>query len=60
MTQQPATLKTDSLQQHLDQLVAFLNNALQQRQPLHPIKRGLWTQLLHAGSFSVDAAALAG
>jgi hypothetical protein len=49
MTQQPATLKTDSVQHHLDQLVAFVNTALQDHEPLHTIERGIWTQLLQLG-----------
>src|SRR5437868_6127142 len=49
MTQQPPTLKIDSLQQQLDQLVAFLGTALQDQEPLHTIERGIWTRLLQLG-----------
>jgi hypothetical protein len=49
MTQQPPTLKTDSLRQQLDQLVAFLGTALQDHEPLHTIERGIWTRLLQLG-----------
>jgi hypothetical protein len=49
MTQQPPTLKTDSLQQQLDQLVAFVGTAVRDHEPLHTIERGIWTQLLQLG-----------
>jgi hypothetical protein len=49
MTQQPVPLKTDSLQQQLDQLVAFVGTALQNHEPLHALERGIWTQLLQLG-----------
>jgi hypothetical protein len=49
MTQQPVPLKTESLQRHLDQLVAFVGTALQNREPLHTTERGIWTRLLQLG-----------
>jgi hypothetical protein len=49
MTRQPPTLKTDSVQHQLDQLVAFVGTAVQEHEPLHIIERGLWTQLLELG-----------
>jgi hypothetical protein len=49
MTQQPVPLKTDSVQQQLDQLVAFVGTALQNHEPLHALERGIWTRLLHLG-----------
>ncbi len=49
MTQQPLTLQTDSLHQQLDQVVAFVQTALQQGDALHVIERGIWDQLLQFG-----------
>jgi hypothetical protein len=49
MTQPPSTLKTDSVQHQLDQLVAFVGTALQQREPLHTLERGIWVRLLQLG-----------
>src|SRR5262245_22663274 len=49
MTQPTQTLKSASLHLHLDQLVAFLDAALRQHEPLHTIERGLWTRLLQLG-----------
>ena len=49
MTQQPQPLKSDSLHQQLDQLLAFLDTALRKNDPLHTIERALWTRLLQLG-----------
>jgi hypothetical protein len=49
MTQQPVPLKTDSVQQQLDQLVAFVGTALHNHEPLHVLEQGLWTRLLQLG-----------
>ena len=49
MTEQPQALKSASLHQQLDQLVAFLDTALRHHEPLHTMERGLWTQLLQLG-----------
>jgi hypothetical protein len=49
MTQQPVSLKTESVQQQLDQLVAFVGTALHNHEPLHALERGIWTQLLRLG-----------
>jgi hypothetical protein len=49
MTQQTPPLKSDSLHQQLDALVAFLDNALHQNAPLHCMEQTIWTQLLRLG-----------
>jgi hypothetical protein len=49
MTQQPVALKTDSVQQQLEQLLAFVHTALQQHEPLHALEQGIWTRLLQLG-----------
>jgi hypothetical protein len=49
MTQPSATLKADSVQHQLDELVAFVGAAVQEHEPLHTIERGIWTQLLQLG-----------
>ncbi len=49
MTQKHATLKADSLQRQLGQLLAFVGTALHDREPLHTIERGIWTRLLQLG-----------
>jgi hypothetical protein len=49
MTQQAPALKSDSLHQQLDALVALLDNALSQHDPLHSMERAIWTQLLRLG-----------
>jgi hypothetical protein len=49
MTQPPVPLKIDSVQQQLDQLVAFVGTALHNHEPLHAVERGIWTQLLQLG-----------
>jgi hypothetical protein len=49
MTQQPATLKTDSVQHQRDELLAFVGTAVHEHEPLHTIERGIWTQLLQLG-----------
>ena len=49
MTHPPAALKTESVRHHLDQLVAFVNTAVQDHEALHTIERGIWTRLLELG-----------
>jgi hypothetical protein len=49
MTQPPAPLKTDPVQQQLDQLVAFVGTALHNHEPLHALERGIWVRLLQLG-----------
>jgi hypothetical protein len=49
MTQQAPALKSDPLHQQLDDLVALLDNALRQNDPLHSMERTIWTQLLRLG-----------
>jgi len=49
MTQPAPSLKSESLHQQLDQLVAFLDTALRQHDPIHTMERGLWTRLLQLG-----------
>jgi hypothetical protein len=49
MTQQAQALKSDSLHRQLDDLVAFLDNALRHNDPLHAMERGIWTRLLRLG-----------
>src|SRR5438093_6524021 len=49
MTQQPVSLKTESVQQQLDQLIAFVGTALHNHEPLHALERGIWTHLLQLG-----------
>jgi hypothetical protein len=49
MTQPATSLKSDSAQLQLDQLVAFVRTAVQEQQPLHTIEEGIWTRLLQLG-----------
>ena len=49
MTQPHPTLKTDSPQQCLEHLLACVNAAVHDHQPLHQIERDIWTQLLQLG-----------
>jgi hypothetical protein len=49
MTQQTSSLKSDSLHQQLDDLVAFLDSALRQNDSLHSMERGIWKRLLLLG-----------
>lgn len=49
MAQPTPSLKSDSLHQQLDDLVALLDNALRHNDPLHSMERAIWTQLLRLG-----------
>jgi hypothetical protein len=55
MTQPTPSLKSASLHQQLDDLVALLDNALRHHDPLHSMERTIWTQLLRLGHQLVAA-----
>ena len=49
MTPQPLVLQTDSLRQQLDQVIAFVQTALQHGEALHTIEGGIWDRFLQLG-----------
>ena len=49
MTQPAPSLKSASLHQQLDDLVALLDSALRHNDPLHSMERAIWAQLLRLG-----------
>jgi hypothetical protein len=49
MTDQPKVLKTETLQQRLNELVGFLQTSFQEGTAVHQIERGLWKGLLQLG-----------
>ena len=49
MADQPQVLKTEPLQQRLNQLIGFLQSSFQDGTAVHTIERGLWNGLLQLG-----------